>query len=85
MAIFEDNKSSNDIIINDTMSDDKIVVSDVPRGTCLKGECSSTMRRVYLNFHPFFVYFMMERSVPSPKIILPCDRFETQLDYRSIK
>ena len=30
MAAFEDKKSSNDIIINDTMSDDEIVASDVP-------------------------------------------------------
>ena len=30
MAVFEDKKSSNDIIINDTMSDDEVVASDVP-------------------------------------------------------
>ena len=34
MAIFEDKKSSNVIIINDAMSDDEVVASDVPRGTC---------------------------------------------------
>ena len=30
LAIFEGDKSSNDIIINDTMSDDEVVASDVP-------------------------------------------------------
>ena len=30
MAVFEGKKSSNDIIINDTMSDDELVASDVP-------------------------------------------------------
>ena len=30
MAIFESKKSSNDIINNGTMSDDEVVVSDVP-------------------------------------------------------
>ena len=30
MAVFEDTKSSNDIMINDTMSDDEVVASDVP-------------------------------------------------------
>ena len=30
MAVFEDKMSSNDIIINDTMSDDEVVASDVP-------------------------------------------------------
>ena len=30
MAVFEDQKSSNDIINNDTMSDDEVVASDVP-------------------------------------------------------
>ena len=32
MVVFEGKKSSNDIIINDTMSDDEVVASDVPRG-----------------------------------------------------
>ena len=35
MAVFEGKKSSNDVIINDTMSGDEVVASDVPRGTCL--------------------------------------------------
>ena len=30
MAVFEGKKSSNDFIINDAMSDDRVVVSDVP-------------------------------------------------------
>ena len=30
MAVFEDKKSSNDILNNDTMSDDKVVASYVP-------------------------------------------------------
>ena len=30
MAVFEGKKSSNDITINDTMSDDEVVASDVP-------------------------------------------------------
>ena len=30
MAVFEGKKSLNDIIINDTMSDDEVVASDVP-------------------------------------------------------
>ena len=30
MAVFEGKKSRNDIIINDTMRDDKVVASDVP-------------------------------------------------------
>ena len=30
MAVFEDKKLSNDIIINDIMSDDEVVASDVP-------------------------------------------------------
>ena len=30
MAVFEGKKSSNDLIINDTMSDDELVASDVP-------------------------------------------------------
>ena len=34
MAIFEGKKSSNDITNNDTMSDDEVVASSVPRGTC---------------------------------------------------
>ena len=34
MAVFEGKKSSNNIIINDTMGDDEVVASDVPRGTC---------------------------------------------------
>ena len=34
MAVFEEKKSLNDIIINDTMSDDEVVASDAPRGTC---------------------------------------------------
>ena len=32
MAVFEDKKSSNDIINNGTMSDDGVVASDVPPG-----------------------------------------------------
>ena len=31
MAVFEGKKSSNDIIINDIMSDDEVVASDVPQ------------------------------------------------------
>ena len=34
MAVFEDKKLSNNIIVNYTMSDDEVVASDVPRGTC---------------------------------------------------
>ena len=34
MATFEGEKLSNNIIINDEMSDNEIVESDVPRGTC---------------------------------------------------
>ena len=34
VAIFEEKKSSNDILINDTMSDDIVVASDDPHGTC---------------------------------------------------
>ena len=34
MAIFEGKKSSNDITNNDKMSDDEVVASYVPRGTC---------------------------------------------------
>ena len=34
MAISEAKKSSNDIMINETMSDDELVASDIPRGTC---------------------------------------------------
>ena len=30
MVVFEGKKSSNDIIINDAMSDDEVVASDVP-------------------------------------------------------
>ena len=30
MAIFEGKRSSNDIMTNDTMSDDEVVASDVP-------------------------------------------------------
>ena len=45
MAVFEGKKSSNDIIINDTMSDDEVVASDVPRGTCFK--------LLNLSFEPF--------------------------------
>ena len=36
MAVFEGKKSSNDIIINDTMSDDEVVASDVPPRYLLK-------------------------------------------------
>ena len=34
MAVFEGEKSSNDITINDAMSEDEVVASDVPHGTC---------------------------------------------------
>ena len=34
MTVFEGKMSSNDIINNSTMSDDEVVASDVPRGTC---------------------------------------------------
>ena len=37
MAVFEDKKSSYYIIINDTMSDDQVVTSDVPRVRCSFG------------------------------------------------
>ena len=35
MAVFECEKSSTDTVNNGTMSDDEVVASDVPRGTCL--------------------------------------------------
>ena len=35
MAIFEGKKSSNYILLNDTMSKDEVATSDVPRSTCL--------------------------------------------------
>ena len=34
MAIYEDEKSSNHVINNGTISDDEVVASDVPSGTC---------------------------------------------------
>ena len=34
MTVFVGKKSSNDIINNGTMSDDEVVASDVPPGTC---------------------------------------------------
>ena len=36
MVVFEGEKSSKDIVINDVMSDDEEVASNVPRGTCFK-------------------------------------------------
>ena len=34
MAVFASEKSSKDITNNGTVSDDEVVASDVPRGTC---------------------------------------------------
>ena len=36
MAVFENKKSSNNIIINDAMSDNEVVAPDVPRGALMK-------------------------------------------------
>ena len=48
MAIFEGKTFSKDIINNDTMNDDEVVVSYVPRGTC---------------YNIFFVKFRLVSSV----------------------
>ena len=40
MAIFEGEKSSNDIIINGAMSDDGLVASDVPPRNLFNEQCS---------------------------------------------
>ena len=34
MAVFENQKSSNDMIMNGKISEDEVVASDVPSGTC---------------------------------------------------
>ena len=49
MAVFEGKKSSNDIIINDTMSDDEVVASNVPHGTCFTESPPSSV-------HPSHIY-----------------------------
>ena len=51
MAVFESKKSSTDIKINETMSDDEVVASDLmyPRGSCFTGSAS---------FCPFAVFII---------------------------
>ena len=52
MANFEDKKSSNDTTINETMSDDEVIASNViPRGTCLKQK------------KPFFIKNIIQNTV----------------------
>ena len=47
VADFRGKKSSNDIIIKDTMSDERVVASYVPRGTCFRCVwCRNTLFRV---------------------------------------
>ena len=48
MAVFEGKQSSNDIIINDTICDDEVVVSDVPPRYLLCHTHSGYQMGVYL-------------------------------------
>ena len=56
MAVFEGEKSSTDIVNNGTMSEDEVVASDVPRGTCLMRfrifikVCDASLVSYQLNF-----------------------------------
>ena len=67
MTVFEGKKSSNDIIINDTMSDDEVVASDVPPRCLLdatthlfKRACPSIRLSVRLSVRPYVpCYFRM--------------------------
>ena len=54
MAVFESKKSSNDIIVNDTMSDDEVVGSVVPPRYMLKSrpENNYIMRNMYVILFP---------------------------------
>ena len=54
MAFLEGKKSSNEIIINDTMSDDDVVASGVPRFTC-SSPFSFQFVALFLSF--FFSFF----------------------------
>ena len=62
MVIYEGKKSSNDIINNDTMSDDQVVASYVPPrnlfSPCLGLNCSAYARkgRYICSFHHFLEY-----------------------------
>ena len=69
MAAFEGKKSDNDIIINDTMSDDGVVASDVPPRYLLdapshlcKRSCPLVRPSVRRSIHPFFIKKMLERQ-----------------------
>ena len=59
MADFEGKKSSNDIKNNCKMSDDEIVASDVPRGTCLLIFCSCFFSFFFCGLDLFFLFFLL--------------------------
>ena len=74
MAPFEGKKSSNDIIINDTMSDDKVVASHVPSCTCYFDAYEETTVERY--FSPL-LFFLTEFCL-SKSTFRSCWRWVTQ-------
>ena len=71
MAVFESEKSSTDIVNNGTMTDDEVVASDVPRGTCfyfvnqcIEGLKESRKKRLFVSRHFGRVLFKDDRGKP---------------------
>ena len=56
MAVFGSGNLSNDIIDNDKMSDDEVVASEVPRGTCFPPQSPILFSIPTFTFYSHFVY-----------------------------
>ena len=62
MVVFEDKKSSNDDINNDTISDDEVVASYVPPAVLVSRRMSENWYQIYLSEVPSSEKFRVLRS-----------------------